>query len=61
MRKMHSFTDSRGMMFVDCSECVRGGNGDHSCSAGARYRRPKKGGCFIGQIRPELLKGDENA
>lgn len=42
MWKMHSFTDSRGMMFVDCSECVRGGNGDHSCSAGAMYRRPKK-------------------
>lgn len=47
-----SFKDSRGMLFVDCAECERGGNGSDKdkCSAGWRHKRIKHGGCFIGQL-----------
>ena len=47
--------DSRGYLYVDCAECQRGGNGDKSCSAGARHKKVNKGMCFNGK----LLKGYE--
>jgi len=42
--------DSRGKLYVDCAECTRGGNGDKSCSAGARHKKIRKGQCFCGTL-----------
>lgn len=52
----YSKTDSRGALYVDCSECERGGNGDaqDKCSCGWRVKRGKQGGCFIGTLRAGL-------
>jgi hypothetical protein len=60
MSKAASFYDSRGALYVDCSECVRGGNGkDKDCSGGWTIKRPRKGGCFNGELiaGKELPKG----
>lgn len=48
--------DTRGMLFVDCSECTRGGKGADvdKCSAGWRVKRSNKGGCYLGSLLPEL-------
>ena len=49
--------DSRGMIYVDCSECRRGVNGDiRTCSAGMKkkYKKPFLGGCFNGELMPEI-------
>lgn len=48
--------DTRGKIYVDCSECTRGGNGTDAdkCSAGWQIKKGKKGGCFIGQLLPGL-------
>ena len=48
----HSKRDSRGMLFVDCSECRRGGNGSDQdkCSCGWRVKRSNKSGCFLGHL-----------
>lgn len=27
MKKVYSFYDKKGMLYVDCAECTRGGNG----------------------------------
>lgn len=51
---LHSKPDSRGVMFVDCSECSRGGNGNQDCSSGWQVRKPKRGGCFMGEVLFEL-------
>jgi hypothetical protein len=52
---MHSFEDSRGHLWVACSECTRGGNGDDKdkCSCGFRYKRFNKQGCFSGTLMPK--------
>jgi len=52
----YSERDSRGHVFVDCSECTRGGNGGDKdkCSAGGNTKRGKRGGCFIGTLLPDL-------
>jgi len=42
--------DTRGKIYVDCAECVRGGKGDKSCTAGARHKRVGKGMCFCGAL-----------
>lgn len=46
----YSERDSRGELFVDCSECEKGGNGDHinKCASGFKIKKGKKGGCFLG-------------
>ena len=48
--------DTRGHLYVDCSECNRGGNGldKDKCSAGSKHKRGNKGGCFIGELIPGL-------
>ena len=50
MKKIYSFKDSRGALYVDCSECTRGGNGGTSdkCAAGWQHKRGGRGGCFAG-------------
>lgn len=55
MIPVHSKPDSRGMLFVACSECARGGNGDQSCSSGWQVKRggPQKGACFTGTLLPK--------
>ncbi len=53
-KKIHSFKDSRGYLFVDCSECTKGGNGDQSCSSGWQQTKPKHGGCFMGKLLENL-------
>lgn len=55
MKVKGSGKDSRGYLYVDCAECKRGGNGNKSCSAGARHKRIHKGMCFSG----ELIEGYE--
>jgi hypothetical protein len=50
----YSRKDSRGKLFIDCTECQKGHNGDKSCSAGWRTKKPNKGGCFCGELRDDL-------
>lgn len=46
----HSNKDSKGRLYVDCSECDRGGNGnaEDKCSCGWKVKKGKQGGCFLG-------------
>jgi len=48
--------DNRGKLFVDCSECNRGGNGivGDKCSSGWKIKKGRVGGCFIGELLPTL-------
>ena len=52
MKVKFSKKDSRGMEYVDCSECERGGNGAEAdkCSAGGQTTKGRKGGCFAGTL-----------
>lgn len=50
MKPKSSKPDSRGVWCIDCAECVRGGNGDKSCSAGHKHKRINKGSCFCGTL-----------
>jgi len=56
MKATHSYRDGKNI-FVDCSECERGGNGNDKdkCTCGWQIKRSKKLGCFSG----ELIKGLE--
>lgn len=64
-RPKHSRLDSKGKLFVDCSECTRGGNGadKDKCSCGWQVKRSNGSGCFLGDLLPDLslgvLKGGE--
>ena len=53
-----SFYDTKGHLYVDCSECERGGNGGDKdkCSPGWEVKRPHIGGCFAGNIIPGVLE-----
>jgi len=51
---MHSFYDKNGKLFVDCTECLRGHNGEKSCSAGWLHLKPGAG-CFMGELLPNLI------
>lgn len=42
--------DKNHKLYVDCSECQRGGNGKKTCSAGWKYKKPGVGGCFSGEL-----------
>lgn len=57
---MHSFKDSRGSLWVACSECERGGNGGDldKCSSGWKTKKFNKCGCFCGELLKKL-KGDK--
>ena len=48
----YSERDKNNKLYVDCSECERGGNGnaEDKCSCGWRIKREKKGGCFLGTL-----------
>jgi hypothetical protein len=50
MKPKSSGVDSRGHIYIDCAECKCGGNGDKSCSAGAKHKRINKGMCFSGEL-----------
>jgi len=52
----HSRVGSDGKLYVDCSECERGGNGaaKDKCSCGWQTKRPKRGGCYLGTLRADL-------
>lgn len=49
---MNSKLDKRGNLYIDCSECNRGGNGqdEEKCSCGWQIIKPNRGGCFIGDL-----------
>jgi hypothetical protein len=49
---MHSFKDKKGMLWVACSECERGGNGsdEEKCSAGGSVKKYNGMGCFNGTL-----------
>jgi hypothetical protein len=57
-RKIYSKPDSLGRVYVDCSECNRGGNGNDKdkCSCGHFIKRGGKGGCFCGDPLPHVVK-----
>jgi hypothetical protein len=58
----YSIRDSRGHLYVDCSECERGGNGSDKdrCSCGWKVKRGKQGGCFLGDLLSNLkVVGDK--
>lgn len=63
--KMGSFRDTKGKLYVDCTECHRGQYGERSCSAGWMVKRRGKAGCFLGTLLPlyaeELAKRDQQA
>lgn len=52
---IHSRYDSMGKLFVDCTECTRGKNGDETdyCAAGAGILDGGFFGCFCGELIPE--------
>lgn len=56
MQAKHSKKDDKGRVCVDCSECERGGNGKakDKCSCGWQIKRPKRGGCYLGELREGL-------
>jgi len=61
--EMHSFKDSKGRLWVACSECNRGGNGSDKdkCGAGWQFKRFNGSGCFCGELldkfKPEARNG----
>ncbi|MGI5868664.1 MAG: hypothetical protein ACOX9C_04360 [Kiritimatiellia bacterium] len=52
----YSRKDSSGKLFVDCSECERGGNGrdENKCCIGWAFKQGRQGGCFAGTLRQGL-------
>jgi hypothetical protein len=52
----YSRTDTKGKLYVDCSECERGVNGSDKdkCSCGWQVKRGRQGGCFLGTLRAGL-------
>jgi len=57
MAKPFSRRDSRGKLWVACSECERGGNADRDsdlCSAGWTIRNGGTHGCFSGVLLRRL-------
>lgn len=59
MKPKYSKRDSRLTLFVDCSECERGGNGDQSCSAGWKTKKGNKGGCFSGKLLEKYVVNEK--
>ena len=48
----YSKIDTKGKLYVDCSECERGGNGSDKdkCSCGWKVKRGNHTGCFLGTL-----------
>jgi len=48
----HSFYDKNNLLYVDCAECTRGGNGPDKdkCSAGWMIKKSNGLGCFCGSL-----------
>jgi len=53
--KVNSFYDSKNLLYVDCAECERGGNGTDKdkCSVGWEVKRSTGLGCFAGVLLPK--------
>jgi len=53
--KVSSFYDTNGQLYVDCTECERGknGNDDDKCSCGVRVKFKNRNGCFCGTLIPK--------
>lgn len=62
MKPKYSEQDTRGQWLIDCSECVRGVNGDMSCAAGSKpkFKKGGHGGCFMGMLLPKFMKEGTN-
>ncbi len=58
MKAKHSEKDSKGRLWVACSECDRGANGDdkYKCASGSKKKKFTGFGCFSGSL---LCKYDE--
>jgi hypothetical protein len=56
MKAKHSKKDSKGLLYVACSECERGGNGSDKdkCSCGWKIKRGGNMGCFVGILMKNL-------
>ena len=56
---MHSYKDSKGHLWIACSECERGANGTDKdkCSCGWKVKRYNGLGCFIGPLMEKYKKG----
>ena len=52
--KINSFYDTKGKLWIACSECDRGGNGSDKdkdkCSCGHKVRKFNGLGCFGGNL-----------
>ncbi len=61
-KKVHSFYDSKNLLYVDCAECERGGNGSDKdkCGAGWQIKRSKGLGCFAGTLMPAYAEALRN-
>ena len=60
----YSRRDSKGLLFVSCAECARGGNGEdkEKCSCGWKEKSGKSGrGCFAGRLMEGLEEKAELA
>ena len=58
----YSFRDSKGLLWVACNECERGGNGteNNKCCARESQKKSFSGlGCFLGKLI-DKYKGDKN-
>jgi len=55
-KKINSFRDNKGKLWVACSECDRGGNGTDvdKCSCGWKIKRFNGSGCFCGTLIEKL-------
>lgn len=53
----YSQYDTRGKLFVDCSECDRGGNGtaEDKCASGWKHKKGNRGRCFMGELIEGLI------
>ena len=60
-KTIHSGFDTRGRLYVACSECVRGGNGDQSCGAGWRILTLPDGQKYKLDITHRMLTAKELA
>lgn len=52
MKVKYSELDTKGKLYVDCTECNRGANGKDKdkCAAGWRYKKGNQGGRFMGTL-----------
>lgn len=48
----YSGKDSKGKIYIGCSECERGGNGSDidKCSCGGKVKKGGHGMCFLGTL-----------